>query len=55
MQFLLPRAIEELRRLEFAIRRAPDAYTRILLEQEHAALRRRISPRAPAKGARRAA
>ena len=42
---VLPRALEDLRRLEVEVRRAPDAYTRILREQELAALRRRLAPR----------
>jgi hypothetical protein len=52
MQHLMSRSAEELRRLEFEIRRAPDAFTRRLREQEYAALRARLAPRAPAKGAR---
>ena len=47
---VLPRAVEDLRRLEVEVRRAPNAYARLLAEQELAALRRRLAPRAPAKG-----
>jgi hypothetical protein len=49
MRSVLPRAVEDLRRLEVEVRRAPDPYTRLLLEQRLAALRARLSPR---KGAR---
>ena len=48
MKSVLSRTAEELRRLEVEVRRAPDAYTRILREQELAALRRRVADRRPA-------
>lgn len=45
MKLAMSRDAYELRRLEVEVRRAPDAYTRTLREQELAELRRRLAPR----------
>lgn len=51
MRYAISFTQENLRRLEFAIRRETNPYARILLEQELAALRRRLAPR-PRKAVR---
>lgn len=51
MRYAISLREEQLRRAEYAIRRAADPYARRLAEEEYAALRRRLAPR-PRKAVR---